>query len=160
MLTFRTVRKALLFDFKWTICHAIERLLRKIDYTGNFYERAVGLISATRIHDDCGKIYSLGTSFLLASGHINVSHAVNQTNQSPREKERSASLGIILGFHAFILVFTAIWLIFWFLRKAMAYPMAYPRFCPYPLQQPLLQFSSHVRCASLRNLTLRNSEYE
>ena len=57
-------------------------------------------------HDDCGKIKSsLGTLFLLASGLINVSHSVNRTHQSPREKDKCASLGIILGFHAFILVF-------------------------------------------------------
>ena len=48
---------------------------------------------------------SYSASFLLASGRINVSHSVNQTHQSPREKEKCASLGIILGFHAFILVF-------------------------------------------------------
>jgi len=72
----------------------------------------VGLISATRVHDDCGKICSLGTSFLLASGHINVSHSGNQTDKSPHENEKFASLGIIFGFHAFILVFIAIWLIF------------------------------------------------
>ena len=54
---------------------------------------------------DFGKICSLGTSFLLGSGFINVSHSVKQTHQSPREKEKCASLGIILGFHAFILVF-------------------------------------------------------
>ena len=37
MLTFWTVRQALLFDLKWSICHVIQRLPRKIDYTGNFY---------------------------------------------------------------------------------------------------------------------------
>ena len=55
--------------------------------------------------DYCGKICALGTSFVLASGLINISHSVNQTHQSPSEKEKCASLGIILGFHAFILVF-------------------------------------------------------
>ena len=54
MLTFRTVRQALLFDLKWSICHTIQRLLRKIDYTGNFYKPVVGLIWGTRVHDDCG----------------------------------------------------------------------------------------------------------
>ena len=39
-----TVRQALLFDLKWSICHAIQRLLRKIDYNGNFYKPVVGLI--------------------------------------------------------------------------------------------------------------------
>ena len=105
MLTFRTVRQALLFDLKWSICHAIQRLLRKIDYTGNFYKPVVVLISGPRVHDYRGKICGLGTSFVLASGLMNVSHSVNQTHQSPRKKEKCASLGIILGFHAFILVF-------------------------------------------------------
>ena len=59
----------------------------------------------TRVHDDCGKICSLGTSFLLASGHIHVCHSVNQTDQSPRGKEKCASMDIILGFHAFVLVY-------------------------------------------------------
>ena len=98
MLTFRMVRQTLLFDLKWSICHAIERLLRKIDYTGNFYRHVVGLI--TRVHDDCRKICSLCTLFLLASGHINVSHSINQTDQLSREKEKCASLDIILMFHA------------------------------------------------------------
>ena len=56
-------------------------------------------------HDDRGKLCSLGTSSLLASGLINVSYSANRTHQSPREKEKCASLGIMLGFHAFILVF-------------------------------------------------------
>ena len=63
----------------------------------------VGL--GSRVHDYCGKICGLGTSFVLAGGLINISHSVKQTHQSPREKEKCASLGIILGFHAFILVF-------------------------------------------------------
>ena len=56
-------------------------------------------------HDDRGKICSLGTSSLLASGLINVSYSANRTHQLPREKEKCASLGIMLGFPAFILVF-------------------------------------------------------
>ena len=57
------------------------------------------------LHDDRGKICSLGTSSLLASGLINVSNSANRTHQSPREEEKCAPLGIMLGFHAFILVF-------------------------------------------------------
>ena len=44
------VRQALLFDLKRSICHAIQRLLRKIDYNGNFFKPVVGLISSTRVH--------------------------------------------------------------------------------------------------------------
>ena len=50
VLTFPTVRQPLLFDLKWSICHAIQRLLRKIDYTGNFFKPVAGLISGTRVH--------------------------------------------------------------------------------------------------------------
>ena len=39
-------------------------------------------------HDDRGKICSLGTSSLLASGLINVSYSANRTHQSPREKDK------------------------------------------------------------------------
>ena len=56
-------------------------------------------------HDDRGKFCSLGTSSLLASGLINVSYSANRTHQSPREKDKCASLRIMLGFPAFILVF-------------------------------------------------------
>ena len=61
-------------------------------------------------HDDLGKICSLGTSSLLASGLINVSYSADRTHQSPREKDKCASLGIMLGFPAFIF-FISIWLI-------------------------------------------------
>ena len=64
------------------------------------------------LHDDRGKICSLGTSSLLASGLINVSYSANRTHQSPREEEKCASLGIMLGFHAFFFwFFISIWLI-------------------------------------------------
>ena len=141
MLTFRTVRQALLFDLKWSICHhVIRRLLRKIDYTGHFYKPVVGLISGTRVHDYCGKICGLGTSFVLASGLINISHSVNQTHQSPRGKEKCASLGIILRFHAFILVFYFHLVnFFWFLGKLTTgrpWPTPWPTPWPRPWPTP------------------------
>ena len=92
------------------------------------------------LHDDRGKICSLGTSSLLASGLINVSYSANRTHQSPREKEKCAPLGTMLGFHAFILVFYFHLVnLFCFLGKLTTsrpwptpWPMAYPRVCPYP----------------------------
>ena len=60
------------------------------------------------LHDDRGKICSLDTSSLLASGLINVSYSANRTHQSPREEEKRAPLGIMLRFHAFILFFFSI----------------------------------------------------
>ena len=92
------------------------------------------------LHDDRGKICSLGTSSLLASGLINVSYSANRTHQSPREEEKCAPLGIMLGFHAFILVFYFHLVnLFCFLGKLTTgrpwptpWPMAYPRVCPYP----------------------------
>ena len=139
MLTFWTVRQALLFDLKWSICCVIQRLLRKTDNTGNFYKPAVGLISSTRVHDCCGKICGLCTSFVLASGLINISHSVKQTHQSPREKEKCASLGIILGFHAFILVFYFHLVNFWFLGKlntGRPWPTPWPTPWPRPWPTP------------------------
>ena len=78
----------------------------KITYTQEFFQTC----GRTQLRhssppDHCGKICSLGTSFLLASGLINVSHSVNRTHQSPGEKENCASMGIMLGLHAFILFF-------------------------------------------------------
>ena len=93
----------------------------------------VGLISGTRVHDYCGKICGHGTSFVLASGLINISHSVKQTHQSPREKEKCASLGIILGFHAFILVFYFHLVNFWFLGNLTT---GRPRPTPWPTPRP------------------------
>ena len=85
-------------------------------------------------HDDCGKICSLGSSFLLASGLINVSHSINRIHQSPGEKEKCASLGIILGLLAFILFFYFHFInLFWFLGKlTTSRPWPTPGFVPTP----------------------------
>ena len=149
MLTFRTVRQALLYDLKLSICHVIRRLLRKIDYTGNFY----GLISGTRLlWEDMWSRY-----FICPCQRSHQYQSFSQSNPplatSKRESlgESRASLGIILGFHAFILVFYFHLVTFWVFREvthrqALAYSMAYPmaqamayprpRFCPY-LKNPL-----------------------
>ena len=61
---------------------------------------------------------------------MSVSHSINRTHQLPQEKDKCASLGIILGFHAFILVFISIWLIFLFLGKLTSgrpWPTPWPR---------------------------------
>ena len=134
MLTFRTVRQALLYDLKWSICHVIRRLLRKIDYTGNFY----GLISGTRLlWEDMWSRY-----FICPCQRSHQYQSFSQSNLPlttlKRESlgESRASLGIILGFHAFILVFYFHLVTFWVLgklptgRPSRAYPMAYPMAYP------------------------------
>ena len=115
MLTFRTVRQALLYDLKWSICHVIRRLLRKIDYTGNFY----GLISGTRLPwEDMWSRY-----FICPCQRSHQYQSFSQSNPPlttlKRESlgESRASLDIILGFHAFILVFYFHLVTFWVLGK-------------------------------------------
>ena len=105
MLTFRMVRQALLFDLK---CSNYLSCNPKITQENRLQWKFFQTCGRTHLqhsspHDDHGKICSLGTASLLASGLINVSYSANRTHQSPREKDKCASLGIMLGFLAFIL---------------------------------------------------------
>ena len=135
MLTFRTVRQALLYDLKLSICHVIRRLLRKIDYTGNFY----GLISGTRLlWEDMWSRY-----FICPCQRSHQYQSFSQSNPplatSKRESlgESRASLGIILGFHAFILVFYFHLVTFWVLGKLpTGRPWPTPWLTPWPRPWP------------------------
>ena len=101
-------------------------------------------------------VVSVLRSSLPAVISMSVSHSVNQTHRSPREKEKCASLGIILGFHAFILVFyfhLVIFLLLLFFGKLTTgrpwpTPWPTPRFVP--TRQRLLKiFDLRARAISL-----------
>ena len=107
------VRQALLFNLKWSLnlsCNP--RLLRKIDYNGNFFKPVVGLLSGTRVH-----MMTVGR-FVVSVLRSSLPAVLSMSVIQPREKEKCASLDIMLGFHAFILVFYFHLVnLFWFLGK-------------------------------------------